>query len=211
MTSPTATLGIVGAGGSGRSVLALLRHMGRDAAVFYEEDAYFEARQQAKVMGLPVRPLSEFAPDRHSLLLSLGSGADRLRLAASLPPETDYASVAHPQAFFLEPMTLPPGAIIYNMTHISRNVSLGPHALIMTGTLIGHDTVIGAGFTTSGHVCIGGGARLGEAVYCGMHSAVRDGVSLADGVLLGMGAIVTKSIHAPGSYVGNPARKLEKR
>lgn len=201
-------IAIVGAGGCGRSLLALMRQIGRgdEVACFYEEAEWHEARE---VMGLPVEALSGFDPERHELLLALGASHERLRLAGQLPPDTRFASCVHPQAIFLEPMALPPGTVIYPMTYFSRNLHLGPHAIIMTGTIFGHDITCGAGLTTSAHVAVGGGARLGQGVFCGLHSGIRDGIEIGDHVTLGMGAIAVRSLPGPGVYVGNPARKLE--
>ncbi|PKL74358.1 MAG: hypothetical protein CVV27_20895 [Candidatus Melainabacteria bacterium HGW-Melainabacteria-1] len=203
------SLAIVGAGGCGRSLLALLRQIGRNDEVdcFYEEPLWHRQRTE---MGLPVKSLANFDPERHQLLLALGTSADRLRLASQLPPETRYAICVHPQAFFLEPLELPPGAIVYPMTYFSRNIQLGPHPIIMTGTILGHDLSIGEALTTSAYVVIGGGAKLGKGVFCGIHSAVRDGIEIGDQVTLGMGAIAVRSLPGPGVYVGNPARKFEK-
>ena len=199
-------LAIVGAGGAGRSLLALLRQIDRSADCFYEEASHFQARE---VMDLPVRMLEDFEPDRHQLLLAIGAPRERIRLAETLPPQTRFASCVHPQAFLLEPLEIPPGTIIYPMTYLSRNIRLGPHSLIMTGTILGHDLRLGAGLTTSAHVSVGGGANIGEAVFCGLNSAIRDGIRVADDVVLGMGAIAVKDLSEPGVYIGNPARKKD--
>lgn len=160
-------------------------------------------------MGLPIQSLSSFDPEKHKLLLALGSSSERLALSQRLPGETRYARCVHPQAFFLEPYEVPAGCIIYPMTYFSRNLQLGPHSLFMTGTILGHDLEIGECFTSSAHVSIGGGARLGKAVFCGLQSAIRDGIEVTDHVMLGMGAMAVKSIKEPGVYIGNPARKRE--
>ncbi|MEZ0373242.1 MAG: acetyltransferase [Candidatus Sericytochromatia bacterium] len=199
-------LAIVGAGGCGRSLLALLRQVGRgdELACFYEEPDCYRKRQ---VMDLPVRSLHEFEPDRQLLLLAIGSPRERLRLAAELPAQTRFASCVHPQAFFLEPLDIPAGTVIYPMTYFSRNIRLGAHSLIMTGTIMGHDLELGAGLTTSAHVGIGGSVRIGQAVFCGLHSAIRDGIQITDHVTLGMGAIAVRDLKEAGVYIGNPARK----
>lgn len=201
---------IFGAGGCGRSLLALMRHMGRgsECAGFMESAEFFQKRD---VMGLPVFCLDDFKPQTHQVLLALGTGQERAACRALLPSETVYATCVHPQAFFLEPMEIPEGCIIYPMTYFSRNIQLGKHALIMSGSILGHDLRIGADFTCSAHVSIGGGSTFGKRVYCGLRAAVRDHISLCDDVFIAMGAGVTADITVPGTYLGTPARLQQPR
>lgn len=195
---------IFGAGGCGRSLLALMRQLGRSEELlgFLESSDRFQARD---VMGLPVLPLSDFDPEAHQLLLALGTGQERAACRKLLPPETVYATCVHPQAFFLELCEIPPGCIIYPQTYFSRNLQIGPHSLIMPGTVVGHDVTLGADFTTSAQVSIGGGAQIGDRVYCGLNVAIRDHIKICADALIGMGAVVTRSLTEPGCYIGNPA------
>lgn len=198
---------IFGAGGLGRSVLSLMRNLGREKEVlaFVEDDACFSDRE---VMGLPVSPLSGIDLRACEFLLAIGASGARAEVANRLGPSARYASCVHPSSFMLDEVQLGSDAIIFPQTYISRNVRIGAHAVIMTGTGIGHDVQIGDCFTTSGNVCVGGHARIGSRVYCGMSSAIRDGISVVDDVVVGMGAIVIRSIKRSGTYFGNPARRV---
>jgi acetyltransferase-like isoleucine patch superfamily enzyme len=50
--------------------------------------------------------------------------------------------------------------------------------------------------------------KLGNKVYVGSNSSILP-VSICDDVVIGAGSVVTKDITEPGTYVGNPARKLK--
>ena len=49
---------------------------------------------------------------------------------------------------------------------------------------------------------------IGNKVYIGSNATILP-VSICDDVVIGAGAVVTKDIIQPGTYVGNPARQLK--
>jgi acetyltransferase-like isoleucine patch superfamily enzyme len=49
---------------------------------------------------------------------------------------------------------------------------------------------------------------IGNHVSIGSNATILP-VSICDYVVIGAGAVVTKNITEPGTYLGNPARKLE--
>jgi acetyltransferase-like isoleucine patch superfamily enzyme len=49
---------------------------------------------------------------------------------------------------------------------------------------------------------------IGNKVYIGSNATILP-VSICDDVVIGAGAVVTKDIIEPGTYVGNPARPLK--
>ncbi|MGV3526744.1 MAG: hypothetical protein ACO1RX_21180 [Candidatus Sericytochromatia bacterium] len=198
-------IAVIGAGGAGRSLIALLRNLAplSDDTCFFEETEFYRARE---VDGVHVRDLSTFDPERWQLFVALGTPGERARIVSGLPPETVFARCVHPLAFVLENTEIPPGSVLYPQVYLSRNVRLGAHALLMPGTVIGHDTSLGDFFTSSTHVAIGGHAQIGQRVFCGMHSAVRDRVQVGHDCTLGMGAMAVSDLTEPGVYIGSPAR-----
>jgi acetyltransferase-like isoleucine patch superfamily enzyme len=51
---------------------------------------------------------------------------------------------------------------------------------------------------------------IGNRVSIGSNATILP-VRIADDVLIGAGAVVTRDITAPGTYAGNPARRLSSR
>lgn len=49
--------------------------------------------------------------------------------------------------------------------------------------------------------------RIGSRVSIGSNSTILP-VTVVDDVVIGAGSVVTKDILEPGTYAGNPARKL---
>ncbi len=85
------------------------------------------------------------------------------------------------------------GTKIDNMCHTGHNTHIGKNCLIAVGTTIG------------------GSVTIGDECFLGMNCTIKQGVTIANKVTIGMGAVVTKDITEEGTtWVGNPARKLEK-
>ena len=107
---------------------------------------------------------------------------------------------------------------------IQKNVSIGvrtriqSHVFICELVTIGEDCFISHGaMFINDTFSIGGPARgdqtqwkethIGNRVSIGTNATILP-VSICDDVVVGAGSVVTKDITEPGSYAGNPARKL---
>lgn len=77
-------------------------------------------------------------------------------------------------------------------------------------TTIGHDCIIGDYFTTAPNVSISGTCRIGDYVYFGTTSCVKEKITICSDVTIGMMAAVVKDISVSGTYVGTPAKLIER-
>jgi UDP-3-O-[3-hydroxymyristoyl] glucosamine N-acyltransferase len=91
---------------------------------------------------------------------------------------------------------------------LTCDIKIGKHSQLNLHTTIGHDCVIGNYFTTTPACNISGICTFGDCVYLGTNSSVRQGITICDEVTVGMGGVVVKNINEPGTYVGNPAKRL---
>lgn len=120
--------------------------------------------------------------------------------------------------------TLGDGVFVGPFVEIQRGVTVGPrtrvqsHAFICELVEIGADCFISHGaMFINDPFRIGGPARgdrtqwartrLGDRVSVGTNATVMP-VTVCDDVVIGAGSVVTKDITEPGTYVGNPARRL---
>lgn len=100
---------------------------------------------------------------------------------------------------------------------IGNNTRIQSHSFICSKVFIGNECFIGHGSMfindTFSSGSLGGGidkwrsTRVGNNVLIGSNSTILP-VTICDGVVIGAGAVVTKDIHIPGKYVGNPAMLL---
>lgn len=104
---------------------------------------------------------------------------------------------------------------------IQNNVSIGErtriqsHSFICSNVTIGSDCFIGHGVMFTNDKFYNRELSknflptvLGNKVYVGSNSTLLP-VTICDDVVIGAGSVVTKDITESGTYVGNPARKLE--
>jgi acetyltransferase-like isoleucine patch superfamily enzyme len=105
------------------------------------------------------------------------------------------------------------GVVIGNRTKVQS------HSFICELVTIGDDCFIGHGVMFINDLFSSGGpaggdktqwktTTIGHHVSIGSNATILP-VSICDEVVIGAGAVVTKSISEPGTYAGNPARKLK--
>lgn len=97
------------------------------------------------------------------------------------------------------------GSIVAPNAVLMTNVQIGRSVLINVGATISHDTVIGDFSTVSPGVHIGGNCNIQDGVFLGIGATVIQGVQIASGSYIAAGAVVTKDITKPGTYLGIPA------
>ena len=110
---------------------------------------------------------------------------------------------------------------IQKSVRIAARTRVQSHAFICELVTIGEDCFIGHGVmfvndTFSTGRPAGGRRELWRSTTIGNRVSIGSGatilpVRICDDVVVGAGAVVTKDIAVPGSYVGNPARLLTRR
>ena len=110
---------------------------------------------------------------------------------------------------------------------IGNNVDIGANTCIDRGSLsdtiiedyskisklclIAHNNKIGRNVEITGASMLSGSNVIEDNVWIAPNSSIRGWVHIEEGSTVGMGAVVVKDIPARETWVGNPARKLEKK
>ncbi len=108
-------------------------------------------------------------------------------------------------------------------SEIQRDVTIGcdckiqSHSFICELVTIGNNCFIGHGVMFINDLMINGPANgdrskwkktiIGENVSIGSNSTILP-VEICNDVMIGAGTVVTKNIDEPGTYIGNPAKKI---
>nr|WP_272577403.1 acetyltransferase [Stenotrophomonas maltophilia] len=202
---------LFGAGGHARETLLLLRQCGlplSSVAGFFVDPEYCS---NELMDGLPLLPISAFDPARHQAIIAVGNSLIRRDIADRLPAGTHFPSVVHPSAVMADDQILQPGLVVHAGSVITCNVTFGRHVMLNRSTHVGHDSVLGAFVTTAPGAIISGNCVIGEASYLGAMSCIREKQRIGAEATVGMGAIVVSDVPAQATYVGNPARPLQRR
>ena len=204
---------IYGTGGFAREVAVVLYDNGEFDALagFVDLDDAVAARQHAELMGKPVfgeRAFRDLSGVR--LVVGVGDPATRRRIVESLPADTAYATVVHRDVRLNPWIELGPGSVVCAGCILTVDVALGAHTHLNLDTTIGHGVRAGDYFTTAPSVNVSGECTFGDGVYLGTGAGTRQGLDVAAGSVVGMGAMLVKPAKESGTYVGIPAKRLER-
>lgn len=210
---------IVGAGGSGRETLALVRDIESqrpgqwDFLGFLAEDQPdpdLLGRLGANYLGKPsdtgvLRSLG--APLWYAV--GVGVGAVRRDIEEALDREgLRPATLIHPSAWIGPDVELGPGSVVCAGCVITTNVRIGRSAQINLGCTVGHDGVWGDYVTLAQGVNVAGNVTVGDFSTLFTNAALIPAVSVGAGATVGAGAVVTVDVAAGDTVVGVPARPL---
>ena len=92
---------------------------------------------------------------------------------------------------------------------IINNSSIGSNTIINTGSIIEHDVKIGDNVFIGPGTIVCGGVNISSNVMIGAGVKIKDDVFICEDVIIGIGSVVIKDITEPGTYVGNPCRKVK--
>lgn len=88
---------------------------------------------------------------------------------------------------------------------------IGDHTKINNLCHIAHNNKIGKNVMITGCVNISGSNIIDDYAWIAPNSSIRGWVHIGERATVGMGAVVVKDIPAGETWVGNPARKFEKK
>lgn len=88
---------------------------------------------------------------------------------------------------------------------------IGDHTKINNLCHIAHNNKIGCNVVITGCVNVSGSNVIDDNVWIAPNASIRGFIHLGEGCTVGMGAVATKDIPAGETWIGNPARKMEKK
>jgi sugar O-acyltransferase (sialic acid O-acetyltransferase NeuD family) len=213
---------IVGAGGFGREVFALLCDIGQAAPDAWNLLGFLalesERSEQLQRLGAPLIG----SPDDDATLGSLprgchfvagiGSGEVRQSMESELTRAgLRPATLVHPSAHIGPDVQLGAGSIVCAQVVITTNIRLGLSAQINLSCTVGHDVVFGDYVTLSPGVNISGNVHVEDFATLYTNCTVAPSVRVGAGATVGAGAVVVRDVEAGTTVGGVPAVKLRRR
>lgn len=199
---------ILGAGGFGRELFALLRGSAYEVIGFIDPGPADPEKLPAQVLGGDDALASTFREGAaDTAFVAVGDAAARARLfaaAASLGYSLPF--FAHRTAFVPEEAEIGAGTVIYPGAVLMPGCRLGRGVLVNSGATLGHDVTARdfATFAPGAHAA--GFVRVGEGTLVGIGASVRERVSIGEWSVIGAGAAVIRDIPSNSVAVGVPAR-----
>jgi len=91
-----------------------------------------------------------------------------------------------------------------------RPTTVGARSWLLQHVHLGHDVIVGDGVEIATGAVIGGGAWIGDSVKIGINATVLPRQVIGAGARIGAGAVVTRDVPEGETWVGNPARPIDK-
>ena len=192
-------LALFGYGGHAKEVAA---QIGQDVTFFVDDEYVNEV----------TKPISEFDPSEYVMMVAVSDCIDRSVIVNKLPKETEYFTFIHPTALILDDeIIIGEGSFIGANSILTTNIRIGNHAILNRGNHIGHDCIIGNYFSAMPGSIVSGNVHIGNGVYLGTNSSVIEKKYILHDIVIGANSVVIRDITERGTYVGVPAKKIEKQ
>jgi sugar O-acyltransferase (sialic acid O-acetyltransferase NeuD family) len=178
----------------------------------YVIDGYFELTQMASnPFNLNYRGKGVVLDPALTLFVAIGDNALRKKLYnQAYTNGNTISTLIHPKANVSELAEVKSGTLICAGAIINPLAEIGAGVIINSGAIIEHECKIGNFTHVAPGAVLTGNVTVGELCFIGANTVIKQGTTICSNVTIGMGAVVTKNITEPGTYVGAPARKLIK-
>lgn len=211
---------IFGVSGFGREVLPLLRRQLQAEQepwelVFVDDNPTASDANGQRVLTY-AQWIAEPATSRH-INIAIANSALREKLAARCESDgVQFVTVKGANVVELDAIEMGPGATLCSFVNLTSNIRIGKHFHANIYSYVAHDCVIGDFVTFAPGVQCNGNVVIEDHAYVGTGAILRQGepgapLVIGRGAIVGMGAVVTKSVAAGTTVIGNPARPMERR
>lgn len=204
---------VIGAGGLGREIAAMLNTYFKDTfkVLGFVDDGIpaHEVINDMEVLGGV-----EWLLQQNELAVVFGIGAPGIKQTVqkrlSQNASLHYPNIMHPNARLHAPdlIQMGKGNVITDGCILTTNISIGSFNLFNLNTTIGHDVVTGDFCSIMPGVNISGGAQLRNLVYIGTGAKLIKASTLDEGCVVGAGAVVHSDVPAGQTFVGVPAKSI---
>ncbi len=211
--------GIVGAGGFGREVMPLVEMMFMSRSpkevelVFVTEQKFNETHVNNHLLMTMDEYFLHPAKEKY-FNIAISNSDVRKRIATFMLSEGAIPfQINALNRVELANNQIGEGAIFCPFTTVTSNIKIGKFFHANIYSYVTHDCVIGDYVTFAPLVQCNGTIVIEDEVYVGAGAVIKQGTKdrpmrIGKGAIIGMGAVVTKSVSAFETVVGNPARPL---
>lgn len=193
---------IIGASGHGKVIADIALLNGYEDIVFLDDDESIK-----KCAGFPViGKTSEAKTLDGDKVVAIGNAKIRQRIMSDIQTVT----LVHSKAVIGRNVEIGEGTVVMAGAVINPESKIGKGCIINTDSSVDHDCIIGdfVHVAVGAHIC--GTVKVGHGTWIGAGATVSNNISICANVTLGAGTVVVKDIAEDGTYIGVPARKMDK-
>lgn len=191
---------IIGASGSGREVLEMVKDINEskpefEVVGFVDDDKslWGTTVNGIKVVG-GIDYLKEQKDKNSFAVITIADCDIKERIAEELDGSVKWCNIIHPAAKICSFVEIGTGNIIQQNVFIGPNAKIGDHVLLNTKIGVAHDAIIGDHSSLMNMCDITGHVHLEKKVYAGSRVTVTPGCTIGESAKLGAGAVIMKDV-----------------
>jgi sugar O-acyltransferase (sialic acid O-acetyltransferase NeuD family) len=147
-----------------------------------------------------------------NFLITVGqikSPSSRIRLFENVEKlGGNFPVVTSPLSYISPSAVIGSGTVIMHRSIVNANAFIGKCCIINSGALIEHESRVGDFSHISTQAVVNGQVTIGMRSFVGSNAVISNNLSLPEDIVIAAGACVFKSPGTSGTYIGNPARKI---
>ena len=198
---------IIGSGGHARSLISLLLKMKYDIKGIYDDS--FNIRSQELISGYKLIGMMCDIPEQYCLVLAVGDNNRRRVLFNNYHKQILQKNLLHSSSYLDENSNIGLSNQIFGFVYVNAETKVGNNNILNTGCILEHEVEIGS----HNHISVGsilcGRNMIGDNCFIGAGSVVIDTIKICNDVIIGANSVVIKDITEPGTYIGNPVKKIK--
>ena len=204
---------VIGASGFGREVAWLINEIGEHkVAGFIDNNKSLIGTviNDISVVG-DIESISK-AQEKINVVIAIGNPKVRFDIYNSLKDNKNicFPNIISKDCLIGNDFEIGMGNIICSGNIITTNISIKDFNHINLSSTVGHDVKMSSFNTIYPGVNISGNVTVSQFCEFGTGSKVIQGVSISDSVVIGAGGVVVRDLIESGTYVGAPAKKINK-
>jgi len=200
---------LIGASGHGKVVAEIATKIGRwHEIVFIDDDINLKSALGISVIG-NTKELGRYI-DEYEIFTAIGDNNTRTGIHSQAKTTgAEIPVLIHPEAVVGKEVTLGAGTVVMAGAVINCCTKIGEACIINTGATVDHDSVIEDFVHVSPGAHLGGTVTIGKGTWIGIGGIVSNNLNICGNCIIGAGAVVTKDITEPGTYIGIPAKRKQ--
>lgn len=200
---------ILGASGDGKVVADIALKNEYREIVFLDDNNKIKECLGFPVIGT-VSAYKEYV-NECDFFIAIGNPATRKRIYENLIADgCSVVTLIHPSAIIAESAAIGCGSVVMAGAVINPSVRIGNGCIINTCASVDHDCILGDFVHVSVGAHLAGTVVVNEATWVGIGAVVSNNLEITSECMIGAGAVVVENINEKGTYVGVPARKIQK-
>lgn len=203
---------IIGGGGHAKVLISVLKKVG------YLIQGYTDNEDHGVVLGVPylgkdgiLRDIVRKTPAMNAIIGIGKVDVSPLRLCLLNEISElgfNFPAICSPHAIVNEAVSLGAGTAVLDGVVVNSGTKIGRGCILNTRSTVEHDCLVGENVHIAPGVTLSGGVTIGDNCMVGIGANVIQSISICGGCLIGAGAVIVRDVTEPGTYVGNPAKRI---